>query len=94
MKDKRFDLITETILKNSNIEMIISYERSLSELLLEHFSNQIKSRQAFVFGKNQKYELVSLSISEKKQVKFLRTPFFGQGQISYDGIWNIVKAIC
>lgn len=82
---RRFELIKNTIISNTNVLTIISYESLLSEMLLEYFSKETIPESEWQH-KKERYSLYRIDISNNRQVVLLTTPFFGNGCISYDGL--------
>ena len=90
---KRFLIIDKNIKDNGKIKLIVSYERMFTQSMIDHYKNAIEKVDRWVYPKKQKYCLHKISISQGRNIFLLSTPFFGQGQISYDGINNAVHRI-
>ena len=45
VKEKRFELIKETLIKNDNVKIIVSYDRNLTELIYKQFSLEIETAE-------------------------------------------------
>lgn len=93
VEKKRFQLITQTLLSNPEVQLIISYDRKLTQRWLTHFEKEIIAQQNWEFGKKQRYQLSQMQFGSKRQLNFLSTPFFGNGQISYEGVWQSVQRL-
>jgi len=90
---KRFLIIDKNIKDNGKIKLIVSYERMFTQSMIDHYKNIIKEVDQWVYPKKQKYCLYKISIFQDRNIFLLSTPFFGQGQISHDGINNAVHRI-
>ena len=90
---KRFLIIDKNIKDNRKIKLIVSYERMFTQSMIDHYKNTIKEIDQWIYPKKQKYCLYKISVSQDRNIFLLSTPFFGQGQISYDGINNAVHRI-
>lgn len=88
--EKRFELIKTTIMNNPQVQLIISYEKGLVELMQQNLSSLLEQISAWKY-ESQQYSLFRLTLDAGRTVFLLSTPFFGQGQISYDGIKDCVK---
>jgi hypothetical protein len=82
---RRFDLIRETITENNSVNIIVSYERLLTEQFLHYFKDKTEKVTAWEF-KNQQYSLYKIRMANNRNIYLLSTPFFGNGRISYDGL--------
>lgn len=84
--DNRFNIISDTLEKNENVKLIVSYEKDLSKRLIEKFSIDCGKQAIYDESKREQiYTLYTLQFSGRP-VFLLTTPFFGQGRISYEGI--------
>lgn len=90
----RFELILETVKDNQRIKVIISYEKFLTKYFLDYFNNdgRVTLIDEFVINK-ERYSLYEIKIDHNRTVKFLATPFFGNGCISYEGISQAVQSL-
>jgi len=89
---KRLELIQNTVRINEGIQVIISYERLLSEDFLDYFTTRNRASKISDFNyKKERYSLYEILVENGRKVKFLSTPFFGNGCISYDGIRQVVS---
>ncbi|WP_260858084.1 hypothetical protein [Bacillus sp. FJAT-22090] len=88
--EKRFGLIKNTIINHPQVQIIISYEKGLVELMKQNFSCSLEKLSIWKY-ENQQYSLFQLKLDAGRTVLFLATPFFGQGQISYNGIKDCVR---
>jgi hypothetical protein len=91
VEDKRFELITNTM-KDSEVELIVSYDRTLNSNILNYYSEKINVVQNWEFGQ-EAYSLYKLDLIPEKTVHFLSCPFFGNGRISYDGIKDAANKV-
>jgi hypothetical protein len=82
---ERFSLIKSTILQNNNVRLIVSYDRTMTQKMLEFFATKINEIESWQFRQEQ-YKLYKIEISKVKSIFLLTTPFFGNGRISYEGI--------
>lgn len=89
---KRFELIKDTITKNTNVLTIVSYERLLTERLLRYFSKDVKLEDQWRY-KKELYSIYRININGGRQVILLTTPFFGNGCISYYGLSYSAKKV-
>lgn len=87
---KRFEIIKYTIESQKNIELIISYEKILTDRALNYFNMKLITEWTY---KKEVYLLYVIEINGDRKVYFLATPFFGNGQISYEGILKAVEKI-
>lgn len=94
--EKRFSMISDAIEKSSGAKLIIVYDDKTQTLIKEKWGKNINDCRVFEYSNNgkkpQKY-LLHLSTIADKNIIFLFTPFFGQGQISYDGIVKVVEIL-
>jgi hypothetical protein len=86
VETKRIELIMESISK-SKVELIVSYDRTLSTDILNYFSENINLVNRWEHGHEQ-YSIYKLYLSSERNVYFLSTPFFGNGRINYVGLKN------
>ena len=93
VEQKRLSIINENIKNNEKIKLIVSYERKLTELMIDYYKNEIIIFDQWVYPKKQKYCLYKIRFSQDRNLFLLSTPFFGQGRISYDGLDNAVHRI-
>lgn len=87
--DKRFSMIADAIEKSQGAKLIIVYDNKTQTLIKDKWIKNNKDSVVFDYSNNgkkpQKYILHFSKIADRN-IAFLFTPFFGQGQISYDGI--------
>jgi hypothetical protein len=88
---KRFELIKANIINNSNIKLLVSYDRKFTRLFNQYFSpNMIMEWK----DENQKfYRIHRVNLSDERVVYLLETPFFGNGQASYEGLIEAVHRV-
>jgi len=89
---KRFQLIRKTLIENRGVDLIVSYERLLSDRFLKYFEKNRELLKTWNY-KKESYALYKLELNKNRTIKLLTTPFFGNGQISYDGLVNAAKVI-
>ncbi|MGB3261630.1 MAG: hypothetical protein WBA80_12300, partial [Paenisporosarcina sp.] len=92
VKEKRFDLIKEVLIKNSEVQLIVSYDRSLTEMILNHFQINMEMAKSWNVNKEQ-YYLHEFELTNNRKILLLVTPFFGNGQVSYDGIRQAARKV-
>lgn len=94
--EKRFLMIADAINKSLGAKLIIVYDKDASNLILDRWGDNRKNPVVFEYsnkGKRiQKYTLHFTSIGDK-DIIFLFTPFFGNGLISYEGIFQTVEML-
>jgi len=94
--DNRFSILSEVIEKSKGIKLIIVYDDKTKTLIKDKWGKSFKESIDFEYSNNgkkpQKYTMHLSRIAEK-QILFLFTPFFGQGNISYNGIVNAVALL-
>lgn len=93
VEQKRFEMITQTLLSNPEVQVLISYDRKLTQRFLAHFDAQILSQKDWCIEQNQRYQLTQLQLEKQRTLYFLSTPFFGNGQISYEGVWQSAQRL-
>ena len=89
--DNRFTLIKETLLENSNVKLLLSYDRKFSKMFLEHFHSELIKE--WNDRRNKLFAIYAVNLSSDRKVYFLVTPFFGQGQASYEGLEDAAKIV-
>lgn len=82
---RRFALIQETLEENSDIDLVVSYEHILSEKFIKYFGQRGSLLKAWNY-RSESYALYEIRLEGGRSIKFLTTPFFGNGRISYDGL--------
>ncbi|WP_342542433.1 hypothetical protein MHH33_16855 [Paenisporosarcina sp. FSL H8-0542] len=92
VKEKRFDLIKEVLIKNSEVQLIVSYDRSLTEMIFNHFQINIEKARSWKVNTEQ-YHLHKFNLIGKRTIYLLVTPFFGNGRVSYEGISKATKEV-
>jgi hypothetical protein len=83
VKHNRFKLISDNLILSEEVRLVVCYEKVLLNLLSNNFAIQEVNSWNF---KGQKFILLSLRLPNNRIIYFLSTPFFGNGQISYEGI--------
>jgi hypothetical protein len=86
------ELIRDTIIDNPNVKIMVAYERSLVDLFKLCFYDSLIELKRWKYGK-QNYILYQIILHPERSILLLSTPFFGQGQTSYDGIADCVQLI-
>jgi len=92
VKEKRFELIKETIVKNDNVKIIVSYDRNLTELIYNQFSLEVETAENWKYNEEQ-YYLHEFNLTNNRTILLLVTPFFGNGRISYDGLLQAARRV-
>ncbi|MBW3112507.1 hypothetical protein KYJ26_11735 [Bacillus sp. MCCB 382] len=88
---KRIQLLIDTLLENKDVKLLVAYERDVLHLLKEHLDSIILVDNWSY--KKQQYALYEIRLDTKRKIALLSTPFFGQGQISYDGLKDTLNHI-
>lgn len=91
VKQARFSIINENIKNNKKIKLIVSYEKRLTQLVLDYYKNDISDKKTWLYDSKQNYCLYKINLSQSRNIFLLSTPFFGQGEISYDGLEDASK---
>lgn len=86
----RLALLKDAIKENDHLKLLISYERSLKDLLKQEFGEAFQLIHTYSY-QHQTFEFYKLQLTENRSVTYLSTPFFGQGQISYEGIERVIE---
>jgi hypothetical protein len=92
VKEKRFKLIKEMLIKNLNVNIIVSYDRNLTEMIYKYFSINVEKTENWKFNKEQ-YYLHEFNLTDDRKILLLVTPFFGNGQISYEGLLHAARRV-
>lgn len=87
----RFQLINNTLRGSNEVRLLVSYESALTELMLKNYKGHDQV-DCWEYRK-QRYRLYKMNLDDDQQVLLLATPFFGQGQISYDGLDFAVEKV-
>ena len=94
--EKRFSMIVEAIKKSQGAKLIIVYDDKAQALIKYKWGNNFKDSVEFEYRNNgkrpQKYTAHFSSIDDK-DIIFLFTPFFGYGNISYNGLAKAVDVL-
>ncbi|KMY56617.1 hypothetical protein AA904_15910 [Geobacillus stearothermophilus] len=90
--NNRLSLIRKTIIENQNVKLLVSYDRTLTEMMLNYFSSTIEMVSTWNF-QHEQYTLYKITFSNERSILMLSTPFFGNGRISYNGIRNAARRI-
>ncbi|WP_232722274.1 hypothetical protein [Geobacillus sp. Manikaran-105] len=90
--NNRLSLIRKTIIENQNVKLIVSYDQTLTEMMLNYFSSTIETVSTWNFNHEQ-YTLYKITLGNERSILMLSTPFFGNGRISYNGIRNVARRI-
>jgi hypothetical protein len=88
---KRFELISDTLKANTGVKLLVSYDRTFTSQALSYYPSQLTTEWNDSRGKA--YRLFSLALDGDKHIYLLSTPFFGQGQCSYDGLANAANTV-
>lgn len=87
---KRFSIIRDTIERNQNVRIIVSYDKVLTEKFLNYFSTEIIDDWLY---ERERYMLYKIMITDNRIILLLSTPFFGNGRISYDGLRDSARRV-
>jgi hypothetical protein len=87
----RLRLLVQTLQEHPSTRLHVCYERDAVELLWNSLSTARLAQWTLIKG--QRYTLWACSITPSRKVYLLHTPFFGQGQISYHGIWESTQRL-
>jgi hypothetical protein len=87
----RLDLIFKTIELNKGVRNLITYEQVVWDRLSTHFP--IGFQKTFRLKSGRSWELSTLLIENERRLCLVRTPFFGQGRISFSDLGEIAKDI-
>ena len=90
---KRFELIKSGILQNENVKLIVSYDIDATNLLIKGLSNEINLVDKWEYKKDRFYSIYKISLGNFKVIYLLVTPFFGNGQASYEGLGTAAAKI-
>ena len=97
VEESRFEKILRTIKSNANVKLLVSYEGTLSAKLSKMFEREgIEELESFGNARNEsskKYSIHKIQISPQRDILLLKTPFFGNGCISYGDISKAVQKI-
>lgn len=88
--EKRFEIIRKAIIDNKDVEWIVSYDWRATKIIVDNLNTE--KIDQWTFGK-QKYSIYEVRITEGRNTKLLSTQFFGNGQISYEGIFYAAQRI-
>jgi hypothetical protein len=83
-------LLLQTLNQHPGARLLVCYERDAVKLLLDSLSAHRVAQWTF---RRQHYTLWLCSLPPSREVYIVHTPFFGQGQISYDGIWESTQRL-
>lgn len=72
------------------MRLVVSYDRTLTKLMTDYYNLHEIDNCNY---KQEKYKLYKISLTEERHIYFLSTPFFGNGQISYDGLRKAAQRI-
>ncbi|UGB33135.1 hypothetical protein [Metabacillus sp. B2-18] len=90
--EKRFSLIKDAIIQSTNVGLIVSYDRTLTEKMVNFFSSVIETIDNWKFA-HEEYTLFKVTLHNNREIFLLSTPFFGNGRISYEGIRKAVERV-
>jgi hypothetical protein len=94
--DRRFSMIAEAIKKSRGAKLVVVYDDKTQRLIMNKWGDSIQRSEVFEYvndsKKPQRY-IIYFNCIEGKNVMFLFTPFFGQGQISYGGIEEALEIL-
>lgn len=82
----RFELIKRVLMANLSVKLIIVYEKELYNYMISKLNTNLLYEWTYCKkSRKEKYELRKISL-DNRNVFLLSTPFFGMGQITYEGI--------
>ena len=84
-------LVLDTLKNHSGVEAIVTYERDIEDLFLKGLDAERLTH--WTLFKGQHYVLWRLCLGHDRVINLLQAPFFGQGQVSYQGIWESVRRL-
>jgi hypothetical protein len=87
----RLRLLVQTLEEHPDVRLLVCYERDAVKLLRESLAADHVADWTLMKG--QRYTLWVFSVAPSREVYVLHTPFFGQGQISYGGIWESTQSL-
>ena len=82
---QRLSIIVNNIEENEKVKLIVSYEKMFTQQIRNYYGNRVSDVEEWSY-KKQKYFLCKINLFQDRKIFLLSTPFFGQGQISYDGL--------
>lgn len=88
---KRFELIKNVLTECNNVKLLVSYDKKFTDSIINNFESI--NVLSWENPQNKSYELKKLNISDNRILYLLKTPFFGQGQISYEGLKYAAQTI-
>jgi hypothetical protein len=87
----RFILIRDTLVSKEGVKLLISYDKAFSGQILSYYDNALI--EEWMDGKGKMYKLYELVLTPKRKIKLLITPFFGQGQANYEGLYLAAQKV-
>lgn len=90
---KRFEIIKSSILQNDSIKLLVSYDINATNLLLKGLSNTITLVDKWEQKKDRVYSIYQIRVGSFRTIYLLVTPFFGNGQASYEGLNSAANRI-
>lgn len=87
----RFKLIKDTLILNKAVKVLISYDKAFSSQILDFYENTLI--EEWIDGRGKRYKLYELVLTSNRKIKLLFTPFFGQGQANYDGLYLAAQKV-
>jgi hypothetical protein len=88
---RRFELIRQTLLDNPNVEILVSYDKLFTNKILDYFPSTLVEKWSD--AKKKEYFLYKSRLQSNRFIYILATPFFGQGQANYEGLFFAVKKL-
>lgn len=98
LKTKRFRIVLDTLKENPKVEAIVCYDKEFSKVLLEQLDDMIDKGNVYkgtytLKSKEKVFTIYPVFISPGRRVHFVSCPFFGNGNMSYEGISKIVESL-
>ncbi|MPN28899.1 hypothetical protein SDC9_176344 [bioreactor metagenome] len=73
-------------MQNENVKLLVSYDVDATNLLIKGLSNEITLVDKCEHKKDRFYFIYKISLGNFRVIYLLVTPFFGNGQASYEGL--------
>jgi hypothetical protein len=86
----RFRLIEQTIASQSSSPLVVSYDKSFTSRLLSQYQSKLMDQ--WMDARSKQYSFYSVS-TPSKVIPVLSTPFFGQGQCNYNGLYEAAQRL-
>jgi len=87
----RFEMIKDTLVNSTGVRLIMSYNKEFTKLIQKHFPCRLLDE--WEIGRGRSYSIVEMELIGERKILYLSTPFFGQGQISYESLNEAVNRL-